>query len=1670
MPPQAPPFVTPPMTLLSFSARVLVSVGSFFFPFLTEAAIQSVAESGLGGDAAALLANGFAEDTLAFSDRTHQHNGAAFNGNTLAPNGATVVSLPSYLLGADYVRFANNARENITYSATVTCDVPSDFYLLVDNRLNGPAGDGSSPNTSDPVLGGTLQWVIDGGWLRVNTGLSPGGGPDYTGVDEGGDGTGAGQGLNQFFAVYRSPAPATSIVVFGPQIAGNNMISLVAVPAGAVDPDDTDNDGLPDTWERLHFGDLTQLETGDFDDDGLTNLEEFNTGANPKVKDSDGDGLEDGPEFNLHNTNPTVADTDGDGLTDGEEVNTSLTDPTKADTDGDGLTDFAEVTVHLTDPNDTDSDHDGFSDAVEIGAGSDPNDDGDVPEFSNLDGIIVNEFMASNASTIADADGDFSDWIELWNPTGAPVEITGWHLTDDALNLTKWTFPEHTLAAGQFLVVFASGKDRALSDSQFHTDFQLDKAGGSFLALTRPDGEGGIEIVSLFNPYAKQYEDVSFGYYGATPPLASGYFQLPTPGAANNPDAVQGFVADTTFSVDRGFYDAPIEVTVASATPGASLIYTTDGTLPSDSPANGTRVDAPDADTAPMVTIAIGTTTNLRALAVKAAFEPTNVDTQTYLFRAAILQQSNASVPPHVNWGHAGPDYGMDPDIVNHADPEVRPTTEDFLRVPTLSLTMNWNEMFGSGGIYIAGESVEKATSIEFINPEGDLAAPNLAKGFQVDGTVQITGGSSTGRWKSDKLSMRLKFSPDLRFPVFGQERTDRFDTLVIDNRLNNVWHYNPGSGAGPGQAARAQYTHDQFPADLHNLMGGLSPEGRHCLLYINGVLWGVTELHERPDDNFAAEYLGGKNEDYDAMKHRTSTVVAGSSANYLTLLALTRLDMTDPANYAAVAEILHIDNFIAYMIANYYVGNTDWAHQNWYATYGRDVSGGKWYYHSWDPEHCMENTNENVTGKDDSGGPTEVFVNLIANPEFRLRFADLVHRHFHNGGVLTPSNVAAAYLRRADAVDFVTRIESARWGDNGDSRTTNPYTRRDWLRVRDQLLGTVTGGAWGNYFPSRTGIVFNQFLARGWYPATDAPGFSPHGGTVPGNTPLAITSADGGVIYYTTDGSDPRLAASGGDGNSTFQLVPDNATKFAFMPTSGSLDATWMLSTFDHSGWPAGTLGAGYEISSNGTFDPYIDSAHDFESVVATNTNETIYVRIPFTASNVANLGSMTLNARYDDGFIAYLNGTEILRVNAPGSAGIPLAFDAGASASHADAEAVIYESFDVGGHVALLRNGANVLALHALNQGTGSSDFLLWATLEASEAATGGGGVSPTASVYTAPLNLADSGTVRARVRNNGEWSALTEARFVVGTVPADADNLVVSELNYRPAPPTPAEIAAGHNDRTDFEFVELLNIGSERIDLSGVSFAAGLDFDFATDATLTELAPGARLLIVEDAAAFALRYGAGLPVAGIFRNATQLDNGGETLTLRNALLPPGTEIIRSFAYDDVFPWPTAADGSGFTLTLVAPFSNPDHSLPANWRASAAPNGSPGGTDALGFSAWSTAFGGLDPLGDNDRDGTANLFDYAMLASPLVPSDTLPVVGIDTAGFLTLTYRHHKAADDVLLVPEAGTALGGWDSAQVIAVFDNGDGTETLTARSLLPFNSVPIQFLRLRATLRP
>ena len=121
---------------------------------------------------------------------------------------------------------------------------------------------------------------------------------------------------------------------------------------------------------------------------------------------------------------------------------------------------------------------------------------------------IISEFMASNSTVLPDEDGDFSDWIEISNPTNNPIDLGGYHLTDDGDDPEKWTFPRISLPANSSIIVFASGKDRTDAKSPLHTDFELN-AKGEYLALISKDNK---TILTEFSPvFPTQNEDQSYG-------------------------------------------------------------------------------------------------------------------------------------------------------------------------------------------------------------------------------------------------------------------------------------------------------------------------------------------------------------------------------------------------------------------------------------------------------------------------------------------------------------------------------------------------------------------------------------------------------------------------------------------------------------------------------------------------------------------------------------------------------------------------------------------------------------------------------------------------------------------------------------------------------------------------------------------------------------------------------------------------------------------------------------------------------------------------------------------------------------------------------------------------------------------------------------------------------
>lgn len=636
-----------------------------------------------------------------------------------------------------------------------------------------------------------------------------------------------------------------------------------------------------------------------------------------------------------------------------------------------------------------------------------------------------------------------------------------------------------------------------------------------------------------------------------------GFFPTPTPGAANT-DLLLGFVDDTTFSVDRGFFEAPFDVAIATATPGATIAYTTDGSTPT--PTNGVQVAAASADAAPSAVVHIASTATLRATAYKPGFGAANVDTQTYLFLDDVLGQGDSS-----NGGYWG-NTEMDPEVVNRA--QTYSVAEALTAIPTMSLVLDRSAVFGQSGIYTnpysRGTDWEKPVSVEYFDPGG-------AAEFQIDAGVQIQGGVSRDPSRPKK-SFRLTFRDEygagkLQFPLFGPESVDRFDTLVLRAGHNYNW-----ANEGGRPLSGAQYVRDEFTRRTQLALSGEASRGTFVHLYLNGVYWGLYNVAERPDDSFAAEHFGGAKEDYDAIKPDNNgglELISGDFAAWNALFALGDAAVAsgaiDNAELAAIGEYLDFEALVDYMLTLFYTGDEDAptligngvAPRNFYATRRREPGAGFRFF-VWDGELSLDSVTRDRTETAGASNPARLFQQLRTNAQFRLLAADRIHRHFAPGGALavnaTENVPRDRYAALTTFIDRAIVAESARWGD---AKRTAPLTRDvEWVAQRDWLLNT--------FFPQRSSVVLAQLKQDFSNLNVDAPhflvgGVERAGGEVVQGETLALQSA-AGTIYYTLDGTDPLVTASG-------SLAP-GAIVYAGQPLT--LDATVAVEARAVSGSPA--------------------------------------------------------------------------------------------------------------------------------------------------------------------------------------------------------------------------------------------------------------------------------------------------------------------------------------------------------------------------------------------------------------------------------------------------------------------------------------------------------------------
>ena len=559
--------------------------------------------------------------------------------------------------------------------------------------------------------------------------------------------------------------------------------------------------------------------------------------------------------------------------------------------------------------------------------------------------------------------------------------------------------------------------------------------------------------------------------------------------------------------------------------------------------------------------IHISKTTCIRAAVPKEGSVIQQDASATYLFLDDILSQTRDVVPagfPATTINSQAMRYGMDQNVVNGADRDrlLRGFTNS---VSTISLVIDPHNLFDPvEGIYVNaiacdGREWERLTMVEQIDPK------DASNGFSTAAGIRIRGAFSR-KPQYPKHSLRLFFRNDygdgpLEFPLFGDEGASKFKKVDLRTSQNYAWA-NGDSGD--------TFVHEVFSRDSQRDMGDLYTRSRFYNLFINGHYWGLYQTQERGDDDFAETYNGGDADMYDVIKTSQPGYVTGASEgtvdawyalwdmavnegfsgvysnNYYKAMGLN----PDGSRNPEYPVYLNPTNLMDYMLCSHYVVDSDTPSSrsnfpnNLYAVRDRDdndegLNSQGFYYLRHDAEHSMGvNTSyskyshdptgygtteqSSVFAKKENFNPAELHYKLCDNPEYKMAFADRFYKHcLAPGGALTAEKSRERFQSRMAEIDDVVVCEAARWA-------TKSQTRQTWLNACDGRL---------DFIDKRTSYMLAQYRARGWYPSIDAPvALNGSGATladgmvVAADDMLYLSGGNAGTVYYTLDGSDPRL------------------------------------------------------------------------------------------------------------------------------------------------------------------------------------------------------------------------------------------------------------------------------------------------------------------------------------------------------------------------------------------------------------------------------------------------------------------------------------------------------------------------------------------------------------------
>jgi hypothetical protein len=651
---------------------------------------------------------------------------------------------------------------------------------------------------------------------------------------------------------------------------------------------------------------------------------------------------------------------------------------------------------------------------------------------TNAQRIFINELMASNDTTIADANGNYDDWFEIYNKGVNNFSLKNCYVTNDQGKPTLYQFTGNiTIPAHGFIIIWASGDT---SGGNTHVPFKL-SASGAGIYLYKRDGATLLDSVS-FGP---QKTDISYGR------LTNGssswrYFNHATPGASNNTSTgYLGVLSDLTFSQPGGFYANAFNLDITSPDQDVQIIYTLDGSMPDNNNLQGTVYrykqqyqQFPNDPSYPFFVDSFHSNIYTNPVQIKnVSNNPNHLSIKASTFN----QTPNYFPKTVVNKGMMVRAIAVKPGYlssnISTAIYFVTAGGTNKYTLPVLSLAMQESDLYSwDSGVYVAGidfenwrathpkdtaidrvpgnyrrDSTERYAALEMFEANGIRDVFNVKNGAGIHG-----GGSRAKPLKSMTMYLRSKYgTSDLDYQVFPDLPYKDYKRLILRNS-GSEWASTHFRDMAIQQAVR------HLDCEIE--------DGRPGILFINGEYWGIENLREDYGWHYFNQHYGIEEDELDYLE-KNAIPDEGDNTDYLSLRNyISDNDLTSPTVYDSVTRRIDINNYIDYYSTEIFYANTDWPQNNinYYRKrikYDPNQPAGldgryRWVFH--DLDACLglvpsfggvtNNTLATATGTNPGGAnanpktwATVIFKQLTTNPtfkqEFITRYADLMNTSF---------------------------------------------------------------------------------------------------------------------------------------------------------------------------------------------------------------------------------------------------------------------------------------------------------------------------------------------------------------------------------------------------------------------------------------------------------------------------------------------------------------------------------------------------------------------------------------------------------------------------------------------------------------------------------------------------